>query len=158
MKKYLKIAVVLGLVGGIVGGSIGLYMFFMPHRDVQSAETDFQTSATALVNEFLTDATAASDKYISEDGDSKIVEVSGNIASISKDFNGQTVVLLKSETDKAGVSCTLLPEAESHLSHFQVGSSVILKGVVRGGASFDSDLDLYENVLLADANFITEKH
>lgn len=158
MNKYLKILLVLGSAGMLIGGPVGLYIYFLPHRDVQAAKTEVQISASGLVEEFLNDGTAATEKYMAADGDSKIIEVSGIISGISKDFSGQTVILLKSETDKAGVSCTLLPEAEAHLAHIKAGSLVTIKGVIRGGASYDADLELYENVLLAEAAFIMNNH
>ncbi|MCF6308409.1 MAG: YceI family protein [Flavobacteriaceae bacterium] len=71
-------------LGIVIGGGIFLYMFFQPHRDVQATKTDFQLEAKQIVDEYLKDAYAANDKYLQEEGDSKIIEVSGVISEISE--------------------------------------------------------------------------
>ncbi len=147
-KKIIKIAAITIVLGGLIGGGIVLYMFNMPHRDVQAAQTDIQLTADNLVTEFLTNSTAANEKYLDEEGESKILEVTGIIASIGEDFNGNKEVLLKTSNSEAGVNCAFIPETNSKIENFAVGQSVTIKGVIRSGASFDEDLDMYENVIM----------
>jgi len=40
-KKVIRIIAILGVAGLIIGGGVGLYLFNMPQRDVQSAKTDY---------------------------------------------------------------------------------------------------------------------
>ena len=56
--KLVKIIVALVVIGLIYVG----YMWFMPHRDIQSTKAFKTIGATALVNEFLTDKESASDE------------------------------------------------------------------------------------------------
>ncbi|NOQ23824.1 MAG: hypothetical protein GQ564_00540 [Bacteroidales bacterium] len=147
-KKILRIIAILMLAGFVIGGSIMLYLFNMPHRDVQSAKADYVLTSNQIVSEYLSDMDAANQKYLSSDGESKILEISGIINNISEDFNGQTVLLLKGNEDKAGVSATLISNTSISASSLKIGDSVKLKGVIRSGASFDEDLELYENVIL----------
>ena len=105
MKK--KIFIAIGLIG-VIGIGIVLYIMFKPHRDVQSSPVDYQITASALANESLKDATAANSKYLAEDGDSKIIAISGVVASMDYDFNNNLVVLLKNKEDDAGVKCTFM--------------------------------------------------
>ncbi|HDR51699.1 MAG TPA: hypothetical protein ENN90_08795 [Mariniphaga anaerophila] len=138
-----------GLIAGIViGAGVGLYLFNMPHRDVQNTKTDFSLTSSALVAEYLTDQNAANEKYLAADGESKILEVSGTVSKISENFNGQKVVLLKDQSDKAGVSATFTEETAEQVSAIQVGQTIRIKGVIRSGATYDQDLGLYENVIL----------
>ncbi len=153
-KKVIKIIAVLGVIGMLIGGGIGLYMFNMPHRDIQSARLDYSLSSTQIVSEYLTDKGVANQKYLAADGDSKILEISGEVSKISEDFNGQKVVLLKDEHDKAGVSATFTIETNSHLSGVEVGQNITVKGVIRSGASYDEDLELYENVILEKSDIV----
>ena len=69
-KKIIKWGIVLLVSGLIIGGSVAIYLFNMPHRDVQSASVDYEKGATQLVNEYLQDANAANDQYLQEEGDS----------------------------------------------------------------------------------------
>jgi hypothetical protein len=153
-KKILKIGAILLIAGLLIGGGTVLYMFNMPHRNVQSASTDFSLTASQLVAEYLTDATAANEKYLSDDGDSKILEIKGIVAKISEDFNGQKVVLLQGEADKAGVSCTFTQETNNNISSVKVGETITVKGVIRSGASFDPDLEMYENVVVEKSDLV----
>lgn len=156
MKKYLKIGLILLAVGIFGGGGFALYMFNMPHRDVQSTESDFEITAANLVREYLEDPFSANTKYLDAEGESKILEVSGEVFEVSEDFNNQTVVLLKTSDAKAGVSCTFLTTAGPIKDKLQKGQQIKVKGVIRSGAGYDSDLDMYEHVILEKCDLISK--
>lgn len=153
-KRILKIGAILLIAGLLIGGGTAFYMFNMPHRNVQSTPADFQFSASQLVNEYLENATKANEKYLTSDGDSKVLEISGTVYKISQDFLGQRVVLLKETGDKAGVSCTFTPETGKKMLYLQVGERITIKGVIRSGASYDQDLEMYENVVIEKCDMI----
>ncbi len=153
-KKILKIVAIVGVAGLLIGGGIGLYMFNMPHRDVQSANADFSLKSTEIVAEYLSDRDAANQKYLAADGDSKILEVTGTIAKISEDFNGNKVVLLKETGEAAGVSATFTPETNQHTEGLSTGQTITIKGVIRSGASYDEDLEMYEHVILEKSDVV----
>ncbi len=153
-KKILKIGAILLVAGLLVVGGTVLYLFNMPHRNVQSASADFSVTTSELVAEYLENPTKANEKYLADDGDSKVLEISGTVAKISDDFNGQKVILLKSEADKAGVSCTFTEKTNQNVSNIQIGETVTIKGVIRSGASYDDDLGLYLNVIIEKSDLI----
>jgi len=157
-KKLLRNIVIIGVAGLLTVGGIGLYMFNKPHRDVQSARADYVLSSTQIVTEYLTDGEAANQKYLSADGDSKILEITGKISKITENYNGQKVVLLKSGQDKAGVSATFTSETNNNLSGLRPGQDITVKGVIRSGASYDEDLGLYENVILEKSDVVKGKN
>ncbi|MBL4939074.1 MAG: hypothetical protein JKY16_02105 [Lutibacter sp.] len=144
-------------IGILIGASVAYYMFNKPARDVQKTKTDFSYNASEIVNEYLTNAQKANDKYLDEAGNSKVLEISGIVANISEDFNNQKVILLKAETDKAGVSCTFTSETNSSIQNVKIGDQITIKGVIRSGASFDKDLEMYENVIIEKSNIISNK-
>lgn len=153
-KKILKIGAILLIVGLLIGGGTVLYMFNMPHRNVQSASTDFSLTASQLVSEYLENPRQANEKYLADDGDSKILEIKGTIAKISEDFNGQKVILLKEASDKAGVNCSFTKATNQHISTLKIGETVKIKGVIRSGASYDEDLEMYEHVILEKSDLV----
>jgi RecG-like helicase len=155
-RKIFKTAIIIAIAGIVIAGAVGYYMFNMPHRDVQSTKSDFSLTASAVVAEYLTDKDAANQKYLASNGESKILEVTGEVKKISEDFNGRMVVLLKGADDKAGVSATFTAETSAHAEKLQVGQSATIKGVIRSGAAFDSDLELYENVILEKSDLVTK--
>lgn len=154
-KKVIRIIAILGISGLLIGGGVGLYMFNMPQRDVQSTQTDYSVTTTQIVQEYLNDKDAANQKYLASDGDSKILEVTGTVDRITEDFNGQKVVLLKYADDPAGVSATFISETESGLSGVKPGQTITVKGVIRSGAFYDEDLGLYLNVILEKSAVIS---
>lgn len=156
-KKTFKNLLILLTVGIIIAGAVGLYMFNKPARDVQATKTDFSYQASEIVNEYLTDAKKANEKYLDEEGNSKVLEITGTVADITEDFNHQKVILLKAVTDKAGVSATFTKETNSHTENIKVGEEITVKGVIRSGASFDSDLDMYENIILDKSDIVSNK-
>lgn len=155
-KKNIKAGIILVVAGIVIAGSVGLYLFNMPHRNVQKATADYSLSSSQIVTEYLTDKESANKKYLAEDGDSKILEITGVVSKISEDFDGQKVVLLKGADDKAGVSATFTTETNANAAKLQVGETVTVKGVIRSGASYDEDLDLYENVILEKSDIATK--
>lgn len=156
-KRILKILLLIVALAVITGGSVAYYMFNMPHRDVQASKTDYALKASDIVNEYLANVELANEKYLDKEGESKIIEVTGNVYDISEDFNNNKVVLLKSEGDKAGVSCTFSKETNSNASKLKKGDFVTIKGVIRSGASFDSDLEMYEDVIMEHCDVISNK-
>lgn len=153
-RKTLKIVLLSILAIGLIGGAYVLYLFNMPHRDVVNTQSDYQVKASTIVSEYLTNPTKANSKYLDEEGDSKIFEVSGTIKEVTEDFEGQIVVLLQESQDKAGVSCTFTTETKKQASTLKPGQSVVIKGVIRAGASYDPDLEMYENVILEKCSLI----
>jgi hypothetical protein len=142
---------IIKLIGAIILMGIGYatYIWFMPHRNVQ-AVTAFETiSATDLVHAFVTNKEKANATYLdSDEGESKVLIVTGEVAKISKDQLGQHVVLLKNKTDKMGVSCSFTTETNDQVSNIKIGDTISIKGVIRSGAEYDADLDLIENVIV----------
>ena len=152
--KILRTGIILAIAGVFIGGVTLLYLLNMPQRDVQKTEANFNLNASALVTEYLNNEMEANAKYLAADGDSKILMVSGIIAKISEDYKGQKMVLLQSQEDKAGVSCTFTLETGAHLSASKLGDRVSIKGVIRSGATYDEDLEMYEHVILEKSDLI----
>ncbi|MEN8124793.1 MAG: hypothetical protein ABFR32_06630 [Bacteroidota bacterium] len=152
--KILKIIFLLLGIGIIIVIGIGIYMFNMPHRDIKTTKTDYKLNAKEIVNEYLKDPTIANEKYLDEEGESKILEITGNINSFSTDFNNQIVILLKEDNSKAGVTCTFTDESKSIVKNLKEGQLISVKGVIRSGASYDEDLEMYENVILEKCSLI----
>jgi len=145
--KKVKIFKIIALLAVITTGYMA-YLWFMPHRNVQSTKAFTTIEATALVNEFLLDTDKANSLYLDSEGESKVLIVSGTISKIDKDQLGQQVVLLKNQSDKMGVSCTFTIETNEQVEKLKIGDSIKIKGVIRSGAEYDEDLDLAENAIL----------
>lgn len=142
------------IVGILIAIGIILYMFYKPHRDVQAAKIDYTLTTTEIVSQYLKDTDTANNKYLSEEGKSKIIAITGKVFSITIDQNNQKVIVLKSANDKAGVSCTFMKNTNNSATKLKKGETVTIKGVIRSGAGFDEDLDMYEDVILEKCDVI----
>ncbi|RRO16411.1 OB-fold protein [Flavobacteriaceae bacterium 14752] len=153
-KKVIKKILLVVLVLVVIGGAYGAWMYFQPHRDVQDTETDYSLKASDIVQEYLTDNQAANEKYLAADGESKVLEIKGQVSEVSEDYEGNTVVLLKSDSAKAGVKAFFTQETSAEAKQAKVGSTITIKGVIRSGASYDEDLEMYENVIVEKSKVI----
>lgn len=153
-RKIIKWGLIILFSGLVIGCGIIYYLFNMPHRDVQSTAIDYRIETTTLVEEYLADAQAANKKYLQAEGDSKILAVTGIVESITEDMKLQKVVLLKGANDKAGVRCTFMNTTNANAVGLKKGDLVTIKGVIRSGASYDTDLEMYENVIMENCDVI----
>lgn len=151
-KRIIKIGAVVVVAGIITALLIAWYMWNLPHRDVQAAATDYKITVNQLVSEYLADQNGANARYLAADGNSKVLEVTGTVARVSENFNGQKVVLLRENGDKAGVSFTFLKEKSENAARLQTGQIVTIKGVIRSGVYFDQDLDMYVNAVVEQSD------
>jgi len=147
-RKILKVALALLVFGILSGVATAYYMFNMPHRNVQKATTDYSLSVLQLVNEYMTDAAGANMKYLADDGDSKILEITGTVSKVTEDFTGRKVILLMEKGQPAGVSCTFAEESGRGAANLKIGQKAKIKGVIRSGANFIEDFGLWENVVM----------
>ena len=80
--------------------------------------------------------------------------IKGIISSITKDQNDQTVILLKDASEEAGVNCTFLKDAKSRIIDLKLGDKIKVKGFITLGASYDEDMEMYEDVIMQDCDII----
>lgn len=147
-KKIIKWTLLVVISGLVIGGGIVLYLWNMPQRNVQETPVDFKLNSEQLVKEYLSDAKGSNTKYLQTEGDSKILAVTGEVFSITEDLKQQKVVLLKRKDEKVGVSCTFMKNTNKNANKLKVGDKVTIKGVIRAGAGYDEDLELYEDAIM----------
>jgi hypothetical protein len=155
-KRILKVGAIVVSAVIVIAVSIVLYLFNMPHRNVQNTKSDYKMSSSELVKEYLENETQANARYLMDDGDSKILEITGHITQIKENYDGQKVLILKETNDKAGVSCTFTTENNNHAENLQIGDLVTIKGVIRAGASYNEGLDMYENVIIEKSDLLIQ--
>ena len=100
-RKIIRTMLIMTIAGIIIGGCAELHSFLLPDRDVQKLPAEYQVTASGLTAEFLNDTDQASLKYLSDDGESKILEITGKVSRITENFNGERVVFLQNDDDKA---------------------------------------------------------
>lgn len=122
---------------------------------VETTKTDYSFPASEIVNDYLTDSKKSDEKYFEEGGYPKVLKITGTVAEIHENSKGQKVVLLKAKKDKAGVIATLKNEINSPADDITAGDEIIVKGVIQTGAYFDTDLEMYEDVVLDKSEIVS---
>jgi hypothetical protein len=131
MKKI--VAVILTIVL-LAAGLTSWYVFFKPHRSLESSAVT-SVSADALLRAYQQDEALANTQYLD-----KALEVRGKITDINTNLQGQMVLVLDTGDPMAGIVCTLDqagPELEK-------GQEVLVRGFCSG---YLSDVVL-RNVIL----------
>ncbi len=122
MSKGFKITLLVFFILIVAGSIVAYRMFTKPRRDVAN-EKGIVLTAAQLVNEFQQDETAANAKYLD-----KPIEVSGTVADVKNNQEGNTTLLLSSNDAMTGVFCTL----KQNNSSIKAGSAVTVKGICHG--------------------------
>ncbi|MEZ5057187.1 MAG: hypothetical protein R2879_09140 [Saprospiraceae bacterium] len=123
----MKKALVIILALAVVGGFFGYRMYNKPHKDMTAAESDLKVSAEDLLSSFENDEANANEKY-----NDKVVEVSGTVADVSKDEDGNTKVTLDAGDPLGGVICQLDNLSDHKRLEFPLGEKVAFKGLCTG--------------------------
>lgn len=153
-KKSIKRIGLVAIAGLVIAASVGTYMFFKPHRNVQEINAYAELKVNDLVNEFTADAASANVKYLANDGNSKVLIVMGQISKISVNQTGEKVIILKDEGAKVGVSATFTLKTSPDTEGLKIGDLVKIKGAITAGNRYDEDLDLYEHAILIQCNIV----
>jgi hypothetical protein len=120
-KKNILIATFLIILLAL--GFLALYIFFKPHRSIEN-EVTTTVNADSLMAAYTRDEAAANNGYLD-----KALVVTGEIAEININQEGQTVVILKTGDPISGIVCTIKKKPGYEL---QIGQTVQIKGFCSG--------------------------
>lgn len=118
----MRVVFIIGLAALIVGGTIAYRIYTKPHRDV-SLEKGLAITAQELMEAFVADETAANAKYLD-----KAIELSGEIAEITSNQEGNTVVNVKTKDAFFVVNCSF----KTNPPALTVGQTIQFKGICTG--------------------------
>jgi hypothetical protein len=125
MKTYVKVALFFVTFIALAAILAALYYYNLKATDMSEAKPDFILTASALQKAFEDDETKASVIYIN-----KILEVTGNIASVKPAENNVVSISLVTDSDLSSVICTF--PAVNDPSVFRVGDQITMRGECSG--------------------------
>ncbi|MFZ1729082.1 MAG: hypothetical protein WBQ23_02660 [Bacteroidota bacterium] len=126
-KSRIAIIVIVSIV--IIAVTVGLMMYFKPHKDFATSTPDFELTVSDLIVAFSTDEAAATAKFVSDD---MTVLVSGIVREVDTDSQGSAVIVLEQEGTEGSVSCTLMPEESTASIAVRPGDPLRIKGQCTG--------------------------
>jgi hypothetical protein len=122
MKQLKKILLALFVLLVAVAAYAWFFVWNKPQINVSKADA-VKTEASALFNDYSSNEQAANQKYLE-----KILEVAGVVTNVTKNAEGQIVVLLKTNDPMFGINCTM----EEKDIVLKQGDAVTLKGICTG--------------------------
>lgn len=122
MKKWKKIILGLVITGILGAGVVVLYVYFKPHRDV-TQEKGVQLSAQSLYDAFKANETDANAKYLN-----KAIEMTGEVADVTTNQDGNTVINFKTNDPMFMINCTF----KTRPGEIKAGQTVTFKGICTG--------------------------
>jgi flagellar basal body-associated protein FliL len=137
MNKWIRIILAVAVVCAITGGIIAYRIFNKPHRDVNQ-ETGVQLTARQLFDAFKANEQQANNKYLD-----KAIQLTGEIADISKNQEGNIVVNFKTGDPLVMINCTFKTDP----GNLKAGQNITFKGICTGYIP-DANVVINEGVLV----------
>ena len=128
MKNWIKIIIVLVILG-IIGAGLGYkFIYNKPHRNYEKAKPDYKVSSQELFSNYQNARHAAEKKY-----NGKVLEINGYLNKVETpdSLTIGIMVLGNGMFGDEGIRFTMLPKFSDQLSAF-VGAQVIIKGYCTG--------------------------
>lgn len=123
--KNLKRMLLIALVLGLIGASVGTYLWFKPVEKISSMETEISVPANELFNAFETDEAAANEMYLN-----KVLEVTGVVREVKSNENGLPSVIFETDDMIFGVMCEF--ESQQGAEAINAGDLLTIKGICTG--------------------------
>lgn len=129
MKKWIKIFIILVVIG-IIGTVAGyVFIYNKPHPKYENLKADYKLQASDLYNEFKSDAKSSSGKY-----NGKMLEIEGNLTEIEESDSTLIAyfVLEEGMFGNQGVRISLMPDFVKNLTQESKGKALKIKGLCTG--------------------------
>ncbi len=144
MKRNAKKVAILSITLILVAAAaVGFYMYNRGPVNIRTSRST-EINAKQLYQEYQEDNINARSTY-----DEKILSVSGKVASISKNQQGEPVVKLETATDGGYVNCTFQEQVSMN-----EGEMVKIKGLCTGMGQSEPELGIPGDVYISRAIFI----
>lgn len=119
----------------LIAAWVGYKMYNKKHFSVENAVPVASLSAIELHTIFSTDSVTAKLKFIGDESNHKVIEVSGLVSDVTT--VPHPVIKLKTATEGAFINC----EMEGVVNGVKPGSTVTIKGICNGYL-FEADLGI----------------
>ena len=137
MKKWVKIVLIIAVIGLLGASAVVYYVYNKPHRDV-AKEKAVQLTAQNLYDAFRTNEPEANKLYLD-----KAIELTGEVADMSTNQDGKAVVNFKTNDPLVVINCTFKENPGS----LQPGQTITFKGICTGYIP-DANVVINEGVLV----------
>ena len=129
MKTWLKVILVLFVLGVAAAALIWIFYINKPKTDFEKKKADFSLSANDLYSYYKTNKAKADSLYIG-----KVLEISGTLNKVEKADSQVIAVFIFEQGDfgDQGIRCTMLPKFSLEMSNAKTGIDIRIKGHCTG--------------------------
>jgi hypothetical protein len=137
MKTWVKVLLIIGGIGLVAAAGVVYYVYNKPHRDV-SSEKGVQLSAQNLYEAYHANEANGEKLYTN-----KALEVTGEVADVSTNQDGKTVVNFKTSDPLVMINCTF----RDNPGGLKPGQTITFKGICTGYIT-DMNVVINEGILV----------
>ncbi|MBX2840889.1 MAG: OB-fold putative lipoprotein [Flammeovirgaceae bacterium] len=123
IKKYWIIPVLLTIT--LIGFST--YMYNKPRKNIIDAGAKYKVSSKKLFADFESNENQANKRYLNQ-----VIEVAGSVKEVSKNQQGDFIVVLDSDGGFGTVRGTLIKNQKLEIDKIKEGEAITLKGICTG--------------------------
>lgn len=129
MKKWIKILLILFVVGIISAFLVYKFYINKPFPDFEKVKADYKLKAEFLYNEYINNKSNADTKY-----NGKVIEISGNISKTELSDSSAIAIFVFKQGDfgDEGIRCSMLPKYIDEIKNISSENIVKIKGVCSG--------------------------
>lgn len=136
MKNWVKILLIIIILGATIGGGVAYFMWNKPHENVVDAKPALTYTADNLVADVAADTAAFKQK-----ANNQIIQVSGKIRVVAPtDSNGAVIQLVAGDYGLSDIRLSIDPGFMDGVNSLKADDSVTVKGIYTG-ASYEDVLE-----------------
>jgi hypothetical protein len=129
MNRWLKILLILIIIGVIAAILVFVFVYNKPHADYEKMEPDYRLSASELYNSFKTNAVEAQKIY-----NGKVLEINGSMTKFESNDTMVTAIFVFNQGvfGDEGIRCVMLPSYFDDIRKMHPGFNCKIKGFCAG--------------------------
>jgi hypothetical protein len=130
MKKILRIAVILALIGVIAAALVWKFYINKPHEDIDNAIPAYTMTTQEIWQKYNSDLKTADSLYTG-----KVIELTGNLSRIDKNDSLVSVIFVMAADSMFGdktISCQMYKKHNNEVTSLATGTKVKIKGFCSG--------------------------
>lgn len=143
MKTWIKIVLILFVIGVVAAFLIYKFYINKPHQDIEKSTADYSLTAESFFKEYTANKDSADKKY-----SGKVIEISGPVSKIETIDTLVVAIFVFRQGDfgDEGVRCTMLHNYDDETKKIAVGTQLRIKGFCSGYN--DTDIILEKSSLV----------
>jgi Na+-translocating ferredoxin:NAD+ oxidoreductase RnfG subunit len=130
MKKILRIAIILAVIGAVAAALVWKFYVNKPHDDIEKATPAYSMVTEEIWSKYNTNRKTADSLY-----NNQVIELSGSLSRIDKNDSLVSVIFVMAADSMFGdktIACQMYKKHNEEATALPVGAKIKIKGVCVG--------------------------